>query len=31
MSPFIVDASVGLKWFVPEVHDAHARRLQNPA
>ncbi len=31
MSPFVVDASVGLKWFVPEVHDAAARRLENPA
>jgi predicted nucleic acid-binding protein len=31
MSVFVVDASVGLKWFVPETHDADARRLQNPA
>jgi predicted nucleic acid-binding protein len=31
MSLFIVDASVGLKWFVPEIHDADARRLQDPA
>jgi predicted nucleic acid-binding protein len=30
MSLFVVDASVGLKWFVPEVHEPHARRLQNP-
>jgi predicted nucleic acid-binding protein len=31
MNPFVVDASVGLKWFVPEVHDTAARRLQNAA
>jgi len=31
MSVFVVDASVGLKWFVPEVHDADARRVQDPA
>jgi predicted nucleic acid-binding protein len=31
MSLFVVDASVGVKWFVPEVYDADARRLQNPA
>jgi predicted nucleic acid-binding protein len=31
MSPFVVDASVGVKWFIPEVYDADARRLQNPA
>lgn len=27
MSRFVVDASVALKWFLPEVHDVHARRL----
>ena len=27
MSRFVVDASVALKWFLPEIHDAHARRL----
>jgi predicted nucleic acid-binding protein len=31
MSLFIVDASAGMKWFVPEVHDGDARRLQDPA
>jgi predicted nucleic acid-binding protein len=31
MSLFVVDASVGIKWFVPEVDTAAARRLQNPA
>jgi predicted nucleic acid-binding protein len=31
MSLFVVDASVGVKWFIPEVYDADARRLQNPA
>ena len=29
MSVFIVDASTGIKWFVPEVHQADAQRLQN--
>ena len=28
MSVFVVDASVGLKWFLPEIHHADARRLQ---
>ncbi|MDX1932685.1 MAG: type II toxin-antitoxin system VapC family toxin [Capsulimonadales bacterium] len=27
MSRFVVDASVAIKWFLPEVHDMHARRL----
>lgn len=27
MSVFVVDASVVIKWFVPEVHSAAARRL----
>jgi predicted nucleic acid-binding protein len=27
MSRFVVDASVGVKWYLPEVHDAHAKRL----
>jgi predicted nucleic acid-binding protein len=31
MSAFVVDASVGIKWYVPEVYDADARRLQAPA
>jgi len=30
MSLFIVDASVGVKWFIPEIHEDHARRLQDP-
>jgi predicted nucleic acid-binding protein len=30
MSTFIVDASVGLKWFLPEDHQADAQRLQAP-
>jgi predicted nucleic acid-binding protein len=29
-SRFVVDASVAVKWFLPEVHDAHARRLLAP-
>ena len=31
MSLFVVDASVGLKWFVPEIHSDAAQRLQDPA
>jgi predicted nucleic acid-binding protein len=31
MSLFVVDASVGVKWFVPEVHSDAARRLQDSA
>jgi predicted nucleic acid-binding protein len=31
MSAFVVDASVGIKWYVPEVYDVDARRLQAPA
>ena len=31
MTPFVVDASVGLKWFIPEVYESDAQRLQNPA
>ena len=31
MSPFVVDASAGIKWYVPEIYDADARRLQAPA
>jgi predicted nucleic acid-binding protein len=31
VSVFVVDASVGLKWFIPEDHHAAARRLQDPA
>lgn len=31
MTAFVVDASVGLKWFVPEPHQTDAMRLQDPA
>ena len=31
MSVFIVDASVGMKWFIPEPYEADALRLQDPA
>ena len=31
MTAFIVDASVGIKWFVPEIFQADAQRLQNSA
>jgi predicted nucleic acid-binding protein len=31
MSVFIVDASVGIKWYVPEIHEADAQRLRDPA
>jgi predicted nucleic acid-binding protein len=31
MSASVVDASVGIKWYVPEVYDADAKRLQAPA
>ena len=27
MSRFVVDASVAVKWYLPEIHDASARRL----
>jgi predicted nucleic acid-binding protein len=27
MSRFVVDASVAVKWFLPEIHDVPARRL----
>jgi predicted nucleic acid-binding protein len=27
MSRFVVDANVAIKWYLPEVHDAPARRL----
>jgi predicted nucleic acid-binding protein len=27
MSRFVVDASVAVKWFLPEIHHTHARRL----
>src|SRR5207302_11151721 len=30
-SRFVVDASVAIKWFVPEVHAASASRLLDPA
>jgi len=29
LSIFVVDASVGVKWFVPEVHSAEARQWRN--
>lgn len=29
MSIFVVDASVGVKWFVPEVHSAEAAQWRN--
>ena len=31
MSLFVVDASVGVKWLVPEIHTDAALRLQDPA
>ena len=31
MSLFVVGASVGVKWFVPEADAAFAQRLQDPA
>jgi predicted nucleic acid-binding protein len=31
MSRFVVDASAGVKWFLPEPDAADALRLQNPA
>lgn len=30
MSIFVVDASVGLKWLLPEVFQTEAQRLQHP-
>ena len=30
MTVYVVDSSVGMKWFVPEVHSSDAQRLQNP-
>lgn len=27
MSRYVIDASVGIKWFIPEVHSAEAQRL----
>ena len=29
MNRIVIDASVGVKWFVPEVHSAEARRWRN--
>ncbi len=29
MTPIVVDASVGIKWFLPEVHAAEARLWRN--
>ena len=31
MNIFVVDASIGLKWFVPEIHSQSAMKLRNPA
>ena len=31
MTVFVADSSAGMKWFVPEIHSAHAQRLQDPA
>ncbi len=31
MSLLVVDASVGLKWFLPEVHSAAANRFRSPS
>src|SRR5262245_47450810 len=31
MSLYVVDASVGVKWLVPEIHADAALRLQDPA
>lgn len=31
MSAVVVDASVGVKWFLPEVHSAEARQWRNGA
>lgn len=31
MTVYVVDSSVGMKWFVPEVHSTHALRLQDSA
>ena len=28
---FVVDAGVAIKWYVPEVHEADAKRFLNPA
>jgi predicted nucleic acid-binding protein len=30
MSVFAVDASVGIKWFVPEIHSTDALRVRDP-
>lgn len=30
MSGYVVDASVAVKWYLPEIHDAPARRLLIP-
>jgi predicted nucleic acid-binding protein len=31
VSPYVVDASVAVKWFVPEVHSLEAAALLDPA
>ena len=28
MSLYVIDSSVAIKWYVPEVHDVEARRLR---
>ncbi|HLL77695.1 MAG TPA: type II toxin-antitoxin system VapC family toxin [Pyrinomonadaceae bacterium] len=30
MTAFVVDASVALKWFIPEIHEAEAKRFLDP-
>jgi predicted nucleic acid-binding protein len=30
MTTFVIDASVALKWFIPEVHEAEAKRFLDP-
>lgn len=30
MTLYVVDASVGLKWFLPEIHSTAAGKLHNP-
>lgn len=30
MTEFVIDASVALKWFIPEIHEAEAKRFLDP-
>jgi predicted nucleic acid-binding protein len=30
MTTFVIDASVALKWFIPEIHEAEAKRFLDP-